>query len=253
MKKAMHGTKTKQAAIATGQSQIIGKSFSAKQISETIKTGKNSLVGFLFSVNNLGSEAKPDHDIIMKNVYFDGNQRTFSTTDSVVSGTIELIPSGQSPDANIPKEVQFYHKAMKKQKNFGWAFISRDDMFLFSEYSEKILVSGAKVTPGQTGQFIDSTVKPSKSYLTLKFEADLVREESREAEAKRKESDDGTETQILPRLIPHTALSIDQYPQILFGSPCPPYWAPLIIPPPFSEGQSAINDGTTGDYQGNQN
>ncbi len=253
MKKAMHDTKDEPTAIATGQSQVIGKSFSAKQISNIIKTDNSCLIGFLFRVSNLGSDARPDHDIIMKNVYFDENQRTLLTTDSAVSGTIELIASGESPDVNAPKEVEFHQKAMKKQGYFGWAFISRDEMFLFTEYSEKILVSGAKIIAGQTGQFIDPIPKPSEPYFTLKFEADLLRAASREAEAKRNEMDDTTATETATKLIPHTAVSIDQYPQVLFGSPCPPYWKNLNTASTLRPEQSVVDDKTAGESHGNQN
>ncbi len=193
----------------------IGKKFSSAKIRDIIDNGSASLntklIGFAIKIVTPTilsrfneSVVNPAYDISLTPIYISlqlGIEPLFSfSTGSSFIGLDEgeLIPIRRSRfSAGKAETIEFYEKHLL-DREFDMAFISREDMMLLSDYSDEIIISGSEINNGLPH------LQPREmgTFFSFKIEGGLPVDFS-DAE---------------------NPLSIDVYPQMLFASPCPPYW-----------------------------
>ena len=201
----------------------LGKKFSSAEIRDLIANADGQtdqkLVGFAIKADDPAitepdfeiSKVNPKKDITLTPIYIETNfssgntlgenadMISFNLGDSLIGiVTGELIQIKRSEfSVGKAEEIEFYEEH-SLEREFDMAFLSREDMMLLTDYSEEIIISGAEINNGIPH------LKPRETgvYFSFKIEGGLPVNFS--------DADN--------------PLSIDVYPQMLFASPCPPYW-----------------------------
>lgn len=142
---------------------------------------------------------------------------------SQVGTSIKNVP--EFSQFKLPGEIEFYD--VKKQ--YDYSYLSKEQLLLLANASEYIVISGCQINPGLP---FWNEQDEKKSFFTLKVEGDLnslnILSQEDDTSTELQDQTSSNEVQLRKSTSTKTQVNLpnEKYPQMLYGSPCPPYWKP---------------------------